>query len=214
MRLLLSVIIIISFSHCSNGSEKGGYIEDKFEGYIPDSSVQYFPADSIFFDRGVNDASTDSFIKRWYSETLFNLHEPILYNYLGEGEAIRLLWLRSFGNPVSVRVSKFNDTVYANIKELNSDAQKIIMDTTELLDASFWNKMLTQLEINNFWNVNVNDSSFNKDGINWFLECRLNNKYRGINRWDDGSLSSADLNLYSNQLINLAARYTSMKSYK
>ncbi len=217
MRLFLFVIITILFSYCNNKENKFWVVNDKFKQYVPKGAGdKYFPLGSLFFVSGDNQQSADSFVKNWYSETLFNLQEPILYNYSGEGEAIRLLWLRAFDNALIVRVSRFKDTVYANIKELkikSSDKNsQILKDTILLLDTNQWEKILSGLQINNFWNAAVEDNSSGKDGIAWLLECRLNNKYQCINRWDDGGISSKDLNLYASELIKIGNSYAPMKS--
>ncbi len=93
---------------------------DRLKQNIPmDKNSMYYPMDTFLFvpDKNRNDA--DSFIKATCSEILFNLQEPIFYNYTGEQEVIRFLWMRPFDNPVVIRVNKFRDTVYANIKELS-----------------------------------------------------------------------------------------------
>lgn len=205
------------FSCCTNKESKPSTVSDKFKQYVSkDTGDKYFPRDSLFFVSGDNQRSADLFIKNWYSETLFNLQEPILYDYPGEGEAIRLLWLRAFDNPLIVRVSKFQDTVYANIKELKSKSYdtkpQILKDTIILLETKKWQEILSGLQENNFWNAKIEDNSSGKDGIAWFLECHLQNKYHYINRWDDGGLSSKDLNLYANGLIKIGKNFVQMKS--
>lgn len=217
MRLFSFFILTILLSCCNTKEKKRSAVNDEFKQYVSkDTGNKYFPADSLFFVAGDSQRTADLFIKNWYSEILFNLQEPILYNYSGEGESIRLLWIRAFDNPLIVRVSKFKDTVYANIKELKNktyeNQPQILKDTIIQLDAQKWQEVLSELQANNFWNAAIEDSSSAKDGITWLLECRLNNKYRCINRWDDGGLSSKDLNLYANELIKIGSSYVPMKS--
>jgi hypothetical protein len=220
MRFFLFIAIIVFFSDCSSKEKTFSKVDDDFKGSIPShSNAQYFPTDSIFFDIDTNQVNVHSFVKKWYSETLFNLQEPVLYNYTGKGEVVRLLWLRAFDNPVVIRVNKFNDTTYANIKELQSRSydskrQKLLKDTNVLLDSDRWNEILSTPDANNFWNASIAESFSGKDGITWFLECKLSNRYHAINRWDDGNLSSKSLNLYADKLINIANTYISMRSSK
>lgn len=219
MRLFFVVIIISAFSSCmEKTNRKLINITDKFKQQVPkDTSVRYFPVESLSLTDN-NKREADYYLKKWAFETLFYLREPVLYNYSGEGESIRLTWLRTFDNPVIIRLNNFNDTVYANIKELKSkysenDIPKIIRDTIVAIDTKKWQEMLLALQKNNYWNAIYKDtSSEGKDGTTWFLECRLHNKYHCINRWDDGRFSSKDLNLYAKELINIVDGIIQIKS--
>jgi hypothetical protein len=199
-------LIVTSVLFFSCTSKKSNPVIDHFESNIPEKA-------------GVSYLSTDSFVSRWYSEELYSLKEPILYSYSGEGQAIRLVWLRSFENPVVVRLNNFNDTVYATIKELSTKysrkgASQFVRDTIIPVDISKWKESLSILETNAFWNAPEKDSlNLNaKDGTPWFLECRLRDRYRFINRWDEGSLSSKDLHLFAKVLVEIGQNYIEMKS--
>jgi hypothetical protein len=220
MKLLVVFIVAIVFACCNNEIQKQLIIEDKFKSSIPqDSAHIYFPTDSLFFVSDNRKKNVDSFVKEWYSQVLYGFQEPDLYNHSGEGEAIRLLWLPSFGNPIVVRINNFNDTVYANIKEQKEMSYeeghpKILTDTIITLDKKKWKEILSALETNNFWQAKVEDTSSAKDGIPWLLECRLYNKYYHIDRWDVGDLTSRDLNLYAKELVDIANDFVQMKSRK
>jgi hypothetical protein len=220
MKLLVVFLVAIIFACCNNELQKPLIIEDKFKSSIPQNSGYiYFPSDSLFFFSDKNKQNVDSFVKEWYSQILYGFQEPDLYNYSGDGEAIRLLWLPSFGNPVIIRVNNFNDTVYANIKEMKERSYedghpKILTDTVIVLSTKKWKEILSNLQTNNFWKEKVEDSSSAKDGIPWLLECRLNNKYYHIDRWDEGDLTSGDLNLYAKELVDIGKGLVKMKSRK
>lgn len=186
-----------------------------------DSSIFYFSSDSLLLKKNAFQDVQGYYTQRNAYEVMYDLKEPSLYNYTGNGEAIRLVWLRSFEHPVLIRLNNFNDTVYANIKELNlkvneNNIPRIIKDTIVVLDKAIWKQAVSILEGNNFWSTPVEDTSFLKSNVKdrapWFLECRLHNKYHCINRWDDGSMSSKELNLYASELINIGERYVQMKS--
>lgn len=220
MKLFSIIVIIILFFGCSEIENKPLAITDKFGPGIPSRpGVEYFPTDSLFFSSVSKSASSDSFVRRWYSEILFNLREPVLYNDRGEGQAIRFVWLRPFENPVVIRLNNFGDTVYVNIKELKIKADQdevpeIVKDTMIALDIKKWHESLSTLETNNFWNAITEDTSSNniKDGTSWFLECRLRNRYHCIDRSDNGDFSSKDLNLYAKGLLEIGERHIKMKS--
>jgi hypothetical protein len=176
------------------------------------------PPIHYFFSSVSKSPDSDSFVRRWYAEILYNLKEPVLYNYCGAGQSIRFVWLRPFGNPVVVRLNNFNDTVYVNIKELTikssrDEVPEIVKDTLIALDVIKWRKSLSMLEANNFWNAITENvlSDGIKDGTVWFLECRLPDKYHCINRSDDGYFVAKDLNLYAKELLETGERHVRMK---
>jgi hypothetical protein len=219
MKLFFLPIVVLFFS-CGGKEGKPSVITDKFESSIPDKpGVDYFPTDSLFFSSINKSASTDSFVRRWYSKILYELKEPVLYNYLGECQAIRFVWLRPFANPVVIRLNNFDNTAYVNIKELKiksyqEETSKIIKDTMIAIDIKKWDESLSILNTNSFWNAITEDTSSNnvKDGISWFLECRLYNKYHCIDREGNGDFSSKDLNLYARELLEIGEAHVKMKS--
>lgn len=211
MKKLIVLFAIISCTSCYENTKQNLFsVSDKMVGYAPkDSGVKYFPADTLEYDR--------DYLKKWADEVLFNLHEPVLKNYSGDGEFIRFVWLRTFDNAIVIRVNKFDDTVYANIKELKiksfeGEIPKILKDTVVLLDESKWQEMLSPLEKNNYWNALYDETSLGKDGASWFLECHLEKRYHVINRWDDGYLTSKELKNFAMPLINLGNNFVPMRS--
>jgi hypothetical protein len=217
----LGIITILFFSYCGHENSTS-VATNKFKSAVPAKpGVNYFPADSLFFTSVSKSNTLDSFFKQWYSGVLYKLKEPILYNYQGEGQSIRFVWLRSFKNPVVIRLNSFDDTVYVNIKELTikystEEVPEIVKDTMITLDAEKWQESLSRLEVNNFWNAMTEDTSSNtvKDATAWFLECRLANKYHCVNRSDAGDFASKDLYLYAKELLETGERYVEMKSIR
>lgn len=214
MKLFSLVIIAVFLISCSD-ENKHSVVTDKFKSQVPDRpGINYFPADSLFFSSVSKSPSLDSFVRQLYSEVLYNLREPVLYNYSG-GQSIRFVWLRPFGNPVVVRLNNFNDTVYVNIKSLKIKSSEDEV-TIIALDATNWQKSLSMLEANNFWNAitQADLSNTSKDAILWFLECRVPDKYHCINRSDNGDFASKDLNLFAKDLLEISKRYVRMKNIR
>ena len=203
-------------SACQQHSNKNlPTITDEFKSQVPtDSSLRYFPIDR----QNARTQEANYYTKKWAFETLFSLHEPVLYTYSGAGNAIRLTWLRSFETPIVVRANKFGDTVYVNFKELNktynsTEIPKVILDTTVQIDEIRWNKMVQELNKNNFWNAPYGDTNVGgKDGVVWFLEALINKKYHIVDRWDSGTVTSSDLKLYANELVIMAQEISQIKS--
>ena len=220
MRLSFFVIIACLFCCCSNKEPKLLVVSDKFgPNTSKDSVARYFSFDSLLLVSNSYPRIEGYYVKKQAREVLSNFSEPSLYDYTGEGESVRLLWLPSFGNPVVIRVNNFNDTVYVNVKEqkeksYETERPKVLTDTIITLSTKEWKDVLSDLEANKFWDAKIEDSSSGKDGIPWFLETRLNNKYYYIIRWDAGDLSSRDLNLYAKKLIDIGRGIVQMKSRK
>jgi len=212
MKYLLAAMFVLLFSSCLDDSTKNIVLKDKMIQFVPkDSGTNYFYYETV--------GSTNNILEDLASEVLFNLKEPVLNVDSSEGEFVRFIWLRAFENAVVIRVNKFNDTVYIIIKELKTKATaakfpNIIKDTIIILDKNKWEQFTNPIKQSNFFNSSYTDTSFGLDGAVWFLECRLNNKYKVIKRWDNGYLSSNKINSYLNPLIDFTNKIIPLKSVR
>ncbi len=210
MKYYKAVFLLVILASCINGSKKIDVVKDKMlQTALIDSMVKYFPYDTSKINRNV--------LENWGSEVLFSLREPLLNTYTGEGDFLRLTWLRAFENPIVVRVNKFGDTSYIIVKELkiksSPTAKPIVLkDSIINIEKKKWDEFLLSVNQNNFWQSIYVDTSYNKDGATWFLECRLNNHYKVIQRWDDGYLSSKELINYGAPLITYLNKYIQFRS--
>lgn len=204
------VFLLVFLAACNNGSKKIDVVKDKMIQAVPiDSRVKYFPYDTSKINRNV--------LENWGNEVLFSLREPLLNTYTGDGNFLRLTWLRAFENPIVVRINRFGDTSYINLKELKikqnpADNPIILKDTIINIENERWDEILLSVNQNNFWQSMYSDTSLSKDGATWFLECRLTNRYKVIQRWDDGYLSSKELINYGVPLINYLEKYIQFRS--
>lgn len=220
---LFSIICFVVLLICACNSKKESrqlQFIDKTKAHIPkDTGGLYFTLDSLFFTSDKNNRYGDSSIKTMISGILFSLKEPILYNYFGEQEIIRFLWIRPFDNPVVVRVNNLNDTIYANIKEIKQKyydeenyTYKIGMDTIITIDSKKWNNIISSLQSESFWNTNtVGNMNGSEDATRWILECRVKNKYHCITRTYIDSSSFKDFE-YVKELFDLGNGITPMKN--
>jgi len=213
MKYYKAVFLLVFLAACSNGSKKIDVVKDKMLQAVPvDSSVKYFRYDDTSqINRNI--------LENWGSEVLYRLREPLLNTFTGDGDFLRLTWLRAFENPIVVRVNRFGDTSYINLKQLkikqNPAGKPIILkDTIINIEKEKWDEILLSVNQNNFWQSVYADTSINKDGAIWFLECRLTNRYKVIQRWDDGYLSSKELINYAGPLINYLEKYTQFRSIR
>lgn len=71
-----------------------------------DSMTGYFPPGNYEKNRYGDKLHLHRFTNTWYSLTLKNCEEPVLYNYKGLDEIYRVTWLRAFHYPVVFRFQK------------------------------------------------------------------------------------------------------------
>ncbi len=155
-----------------------------------DTLTLYFPLKESGQDSITNSNSLDTFMNVWYSKMLFALHEPILCNYEGESEIYRFTWLRTFHNPVTIRVQKKGDSVSLTTKVSDGaggyEPGKIKVDRTIPIDISEWKKIDEQFKTMDFWNLPVETDFRGNDGAEWILESVTKDKYHFTTRWSAG----------------------------
>ena len=150
-----------------------------------DSTAFYFPLKS-FHDTS-SKVGLDSFLVAWYSRQLFALKEPLIYGNKSQNEIYRFTWLRTFHNPITIRIERHGDNYILYWKlsdgaggyepgELTTDKQKI-------LDAKTWQEFINRLNQTDFWNLASKEVDFGKDGSEWILEGKTENKYQVVDRW-------------------------------
>ncbi len=194
MRIVIPFLLSLLIFGCYSSETE--VIDDykKMKSYIPsDTSYQYFPFDSTFLI--TNDLKVDSSIKLLYSEILFHLKEPVLYNKNDSiMRCIRILWLDARRTPIVIRMNDIGNLKYLIRKEFDSTYNGNvggIIDTVINVDGDFWETVSSSVDSSNFWHERVgNPTDSGKDGILWVLECRFNDRYYFIERWDDGTFSS------------------------
>ena len=151
---------------------------DKEQGYFP---LQKFKGDSIYVGYG-------KFHIDWYSKHLRAMKEPLLFNKKPNKITYRFLWLRTFHNPVSIRIEKVNDSYSITWKlcdgEGGYEPGKLIINQTKKLDKQTWdsfNKLLKKLD---FWDLKTFEVDIpGTDGSQWILEGVNNEYYHVVDRW-------------------------------
>lgn len=214
--IAITCIAVLILSSC-NRTQNQTNIPVSFAEAVPkDSSTFYYPLDTFHTITNEHISTADQFTYKWHSGLLFNLHEPVLYSYSGESEAIRFVWLRTFDEPIVVRLNNTEEGVFINLKTLQGHSGfktgEIKLDTAWTIDNAEWKKITGKLDNNNFWNAASEPESTGKDGIDWVLEVRTRKKYHFINRWDDGNMQSNDLKLFCSDLITLCKGVVDLRS--
>ena len=124
-------------------------------------------------------AQTAPDVGRQYSRYLLELHEPDLRVPRDTGEVYRALWLRSFHEPVSVRILSEGDKYFV------ITAQGSRRDSTEL-PANSWHTLHLRNAMRDFWATQptpLPDGVVGLDGARWILEGRDSRQYHVVDWW-------------------------------
>lgn len=217
MKCIIVGIVVIALVYSCNFKENKPKIlhEDRLLSFIPQEkgeAVSYFPVDT--------GSKNQNILENWASQSLYALKEPVLYNsYSSNGIIFRFTWLRSFENPIVLRLNKFGDTIYAVIKELKvtnnpNKSSLILRDTIVVLDNKDWQEISAPLiQISDLRNKEA-ENDLNQDGAIWFLEYRNNSNYNITQGWDSGSLLSHPLKKYFEPLLSFANKNVHLKSVR
>ncbi len=150
----------------------------------PKSSIQYFPKSSL-------DLRRDHFKSDWYSHQLDALQEPSLYRMVKSpsAESYRFLWLRSFNNPIAVRLDpKPDGTSVLTTKVANGSGGfrpgVLTENETRVLTKEQTQSFLSKVNEVGFWEAPnpVNDQR-GTDGSQWIIEGVKGGRYHVVARW-------------------------------
>ena len=144
--------------------------------YIPTDSTQlYFPSDF------------DAFRNNWYSVFLFAMREPVLLSDSSQTETYRFLWLRTFHNPVAIRIEKQQNIYLLTWKLCNGaggyEPRQFTIAKQKQIDNITWERFKTLLNETGFWNMDTEVKRMGLDGSQWILEGKDAYKYHVVDRW-------------------------------
>lgn len=141
------------------------------------------------------------FRNNWYSRHLKALEETVLSDTL-QINVYRFTWLRTFHNPVVIRLEKNNDSVKLFWKVTDGqggyDPGKIIVDKNKALTNEEWQDIETGIQSINFWEMPTTESKtgfVGLDGAQWILEGKSPGKYHYVDRWSGGAIKEFCLKL-------------------
>src|SRR5258705_524385 len=124
-------------------------------------------------------AQTTPNVARQYSRYLVELHEPDLRASKDTGEIYRALWLRSFHEPVSVRLVRRGDDYFViTVQGSRRDSTKLSPDS--------WNTLHLRNAMRDFWTtepIPLPNGAEGLDGARWILEGRQGTRYHVVDWW-------------------------------
>ncbi len=124
-------------------------------------------------------AQTRSDVARQYGRYLSALHESDLRSSTDTSEVYRALWLRSFHEPVSVRIFRSDDEYFA------ITVQGSRRDSTNLPSKS-WDLLHMRDAMRDFWTTEptpLPNGASGADGARWILEGRHGRQYHSVDWW-------------------------------
>lgn len=168
--------------------------------------VQYFP--NLAFD---DNQDENDFIVQWYTSHLKALQEPSLLEQATTGkQAYRFLWLRSFHNPISVRLNVNPDgTSLLTVKETSGRGGyapgHLTTNVVKTLSKEETDWFLGCVQEVKYWNLPTREPKtdvIGTDGAQWVIEGVKDGKYKVVDRWspEKGAVHSLGITM----LIDLA----------
>ena len=155
---------------------------------------------SLLLDTAFNN-KIDSFSNTWYSGHLLVLEEPVIYSDSTNIEIIRFTWLRTFHNPIIIRIVNNEEIVFIYWKKSNGaggyNPGNLIVNEKKRIESQQWTEIVQKLEKSKFWEISTNYPRFGLDGAQWILEAKIGNKYHVVDRWsgDDSEIGQFCLDL-------------------
>ena len=194
MLLAATTIFVTCQSNHKDITESVAIASAKFSDRVyRDSNEFYFPME-VFRDTSLY-VGRDTFINSWYSEQLFAMREPILYLENGSNEIYRFTWLRTFHNPIAIRIEKNGHDYILFWKQCSGaggyEPGNIEVSTQRVISKVQWDKFKSKVHTLNFWNMNTNEGeTLGTDGSRWILEGKEANKYHVVDRWTPNEKSN------------------------
>ena len=129
-----------------------------------------------------------------YNDTnlLMLFDEPVLDKILSS-ETYRLIYLRTFNNPIIVRLEKDEGRVkiYWKITDGMSgyDYGKMFVNETKALSMKKWKEFEKMVDNKRFWSLRSFDNEMPpEDGSTWLIEGKKQGKYNLVGSWGGGAI--------------------------
>ena len=144
------------------------------------------------------------------------MEEPSLScGTLEDTETYRFLWLRTFHNPIAVRVFRRGNDYGLEAVILDGaggyEPGLVSRRVTRKLSRDQWRTVTAKLEDVQFWQMPTNAVYLaGKDGAQWIVEARRDGRYHVVDRWtgtNDGLESVGRLFLDLASLSNVSPVY-------
>jgi hypothetical protein len=144
-----------------------------------DSTQRYFP-NNLFSE----------FTNVWYSGQLFAMQEPVIFSNSNITETYRFVWLRTFHNPIAIRIERQQDIYLLTWKLCDGaggyEPGELSIAKQKQIDSATWNNFKQLLNQAGFWHMATEEvivDILRLDGSQWILEGKYEDKYHVVDRW-------------------------------
>lgn len=191
--------------------------DNDLDNYNQTTHEYYFPLQS--FGEIPNNWQTDytvnlireldlaEFVVSWYSGQLKAMDEPVLKD-IQNGEVYRFTWLRTFHNPITIRLTKKENEINLTWKQCDGaggySPGKLTIDKSKKLSQNDWETFLNMLREIDYWNLPTNEPDvMGCDGAQWILEGVNEGRYHVVDRWTPRNTDFSKVCMYLLDLTNL-----------
>ena len=187
--VILTLIVTDSFGQTRDNLilnfQKDTFKIDSIDKNITDSKFYFPKATRIDSNKCIG---LDSFANKWYSKHLRAMNETILYNGELCKEIYRFTWLRTFDNPIMIRIEKNNDSINLFYKVTNGaggyEPGELVIDEKKQLTLNDWNNFIHLVDSCSFWTTMPCEKLIEGlDGSQWIMEGATNKYYQVIDKW-------------------------------
>lgn len=142
----------------------------------------------------------------WHTPRFAAMKEKSLLDISNKDlEVYRFLWLRSFDDPIFVRVVRSGTEIHLVTKELKIEygrkPQKAVRSFERNLSESEWDELLQKLQKARFWEMPTGIDDIDPDGAAWILEGVRDERYHQVDRHSPEQSAYRDACIY---LLNLS----------
>lgn len=203
----LSLILILLITVCQDcySQRPHKFIDETIEvesNNVPlDSSQHYFPStlfpvvqmvwkvnkkSNVTVTPKIHQNKIDSMSLDWFSQHLYAMKEPLLFNKQLPKSIYRFTWLRTFNNPVIVRIEKDTSGILLYWKMTDGmggyEPGAIVVDEKRRITQAEWENFLSKIETADFWQME-RSGIYGEDGSMWILEGVEPTKYHATSVW-------------------------------
>ncbi|NOS93534.1 MAG: hypothetical protein HOP30_16565 [Cyclobacteriaceae bacterium] len=132
---------------------------------------------------------SDTALVEAYTSILKAMREPTLFNQPIANETYRFLWLRTFHQPVVIRIEQMQNRYYlywkvASGKGGNEPCELVIYKSREI-SRNDWDQFQNLLAKIDFWNAStiLIKEQLGFDGSQWIFEGVRDHRYHITDRW-------------------------------
>jgi len=200
MKNLYYILILVAFLGCNSkqninstridllSKHAEAYKIKHFESYKWKNDTSTYYWEFIDPKAGLMENRLDTFLNQWFS---YFMTEFDVHNYsekYGGYESYRILWLRTFHNPIVIEIQDKRESVVLNYKISDGaggyEFGNLKQDTTFIIDRQDWNQLTQLIKESDFWNLTTDkDLIPGCDGSELILEAQHEKGYHMIHRW-------------------------------